>query len=221
MRITAIYPRPHTRVRHDTVVIILGFSGSVHPGCNPNRWVSLRGHDLSPPLWDASSKSLIYKLAQPLRPNEIVRVSVREHLIRGSKGESVYPIQQDGMIRTSAFRWKFYTAEESKYELQNAFSCGVSPVLERLRNGQIPTLAAQSQVLLDMVGEQNRLSQSVGLALDPDTGRMISRSVMQSEETQHALGWHMLDPTGLLGIGVRSPTPSFLVPHPSPLNCSL
>ena len=60
-----------------------------------------------------------------------------------------------------------------------------------------------------MGGEQNRLSQSVGLALDPDTGRMISRSVMQSEETQYALGWHMLDPTGLLGIGARS---SSLIP---------
>ena len=69
-----------------------------------------------------------------------MRVSIREHLIRGLQGESVDPVQQDGMIRTSAFRWKFYTAEESRYELQNAFSSGVSPVLERLRNGQVPQI---------------------------------------------------------------------------------
>ena len=53
LRISTIYPRPHTRVRHDTVAIIVGFSGSVHAACNVNRWVSVRGHDLSPPLWDA------------------------------------------------------------------------------------------------------------------------------------------------------------------------
>jgi len=38
--------------------------------------------------------------------------------VRGAKGESLYPLQQDGMIKTTAFRWKFYTAEESKYEHQ-------------------------------------------------------------------------------------------------------
>jgi hypothetical protein len=53
---------------------------------------------------------------------------------------------------------------------------------------KIPTLAAQSHALIagaeDMGGDRNRLSQSVGAALDPDTGRMISRSVIQSHEPQ-------------------------------------
>jgi hypothetical protein len=53
---------------------------------------------------------------------------------------------------------------------------------------KIPTLAAQSHALLagaeDMGGDRNRLSQSVGAALDPDTGRMISKSVIQSHESQ-------------------------------------
>ena len=41
------------------------------------------------------------------------------------------------MIKTTSFRWKFYTAEESKYEQQNAFSSGIAPVLERLRASNV------------------------------------------------------------------------------------
>jgi hypothetical protein len=56
-------------------------------------------------------------------------------------------------------------------------------VLTFLNFCKIPTLAAQSHALLagaeDMGGDRSRLSQAVGVALDPDTGRMISRSVMQ------------------------------------------
>ena len=37
LRLSAVYPRPHTRVRNNSVAIILSFSGVLHPGCNPNR----------------------------------------------------------------------------------------------------------------------------------------------------------------------------------------
>jgi len=39
LRLSAVYPRPHTRVRNNSVAIILSFSGVLHPGCNPNRFL--------------------------------------------------------------------------------------------------------------------------------------------------------------------------------------
>lgn len=57
--------------------------------------------------------------------NEICRVRLREHLVRGARGESLFPPQQDGLLKTTTFRWKFYTAETSMYEELNVSSLPV------------------------------------------------------------------------------------------------
>ena len=53
--------------------------------------------------------------------------------MRGAHGETLYPRQPDGLLRTTTFRWKFYTADESPYAKQNAASSGLAPVLCRAK----------------------------------------------------------------------------------------
>ena len=53
--------------------------------------------------------------------------------MRGAHGETLYPRQPDGLLRTTTFRWKFYTADESPYAKQNAASSGLAPVLRRAK----------------------------------------------------------------------------------------
>ena len=53
-------------------------------------------------------------------------------IVRGSRGESLFPPQKDGLIKTSTFRWKFYTAETSMYEEMNLETSGVAAIIDRV-----------------------------------------------------------------------------------------
>ena len=68
----------------------------------------------------------------PVSANEICRVRIREQIVRGSRGESLFPPQKDGLIKTSTFRWKFYTAETSMYEEMNLETSGVAAIIDRV-----------------------------------------------------------------------------------------
>lgn len=61
---------------------------------------------------------------------------LRESLVRGFNGESLFPLQQDGLLKTTTFRWKFYTAEVSLYEELNLTSAGLSAVIQRASQRQ-------------------------------------------------------------------------------------
>jgi hypothetical protein len=62
-------------------------------------------------------------------------VRVRAQRVCGSKGESLEPLQGDGLLKTSSFRWSFFTthgsSEVSRYEFNNVDSAGVAAVLQR------------------------------------------------------------------------------------------
>ena len=54
--------------------------------------------------------------------------------VRGARGESLFPAQQDGLLKSnSVFRWRFFVAQESLYEVcmrvRMCAACLVSTVL--------------------------------------------------------------------------------------------
>ena len=57
-----------------------------------------------------------------------MRVRVRTRRVCGAEGESLEPRQADGLLRTSSFRFRFFTthgaSERSRYEFNNADSAG-------------------------------------------------------------------------------------------------
>lgn len=202
LRVTAVYPRPHSRVRCCNTrgsenAIIVSFSNDILPTARPGPWVTVRGHELEPPLYDPSSKSLVFRFAEPLMPNEICRVRIREHLVRGANGESLFPRQQDGMLRTSTFRWKFYSGETSIYEEHNMASSGVSRIMRRLHQGLLLPLDGSQMVpeaslrSVGYMGGDARMMQAAGL---PGYGGGGGQRQQESP-----MDW--LNPANLLGLG--------------------
>mmetsp|Transcript_18255 Transcript_18255/g.59953 ORF Transcript_18255/g.59953 Transcript_18255/m.59953 type:complete len:331 (+) Transcript_18255:925-1917(+) len=126
LRLTAIFPRPSSRVTVESAVIVIKFDREIHMGEHVNQWVAVRGHELAHPYYDRESLSLVFGFKSPPAPNEICRVRIRDYLIRGSSGESLFPRQPDGIIKTSIFRWKFYAASSSLYSEANLASSGVA-----------------------------------------------------------------------------------------------
>jgi hypothetical protein len=200
LRVTAVYPRPHSRVRCSSQrgaenAVIVSFSNDILPSARPGQWVTVRGHELEPPLYDPSSKSLVYRFAEPLLPSEICRVRIREHLVRGAAGESLFPRQQDGMLRTSTFRWKFYSGETSVYEEHNMASSGVSQIMRRLHQGLLLPLDGSQMVpeaslrSVGYLGGDPRMMQAAGF---PGYGVAQDRGA-------GAIGIDWLNPASLIG----------------------
>ena len=74
---------PHTRSNthtHTHKVIIVRFTAALHPDSDYDKLVSVRGYQLAAPWWDADNKALVFGFAEPLRPNEIVRVCLRDQV---------------------------------------------------------------------------------------------------------------------------------------------
>lgn len=145
LRLTAVYPRPHSRVGPGTVGVILRFNSPIRTSLDAGDWVSVRGHALDPPVYDAPTCSLLFPFAEPLRPMEICRVRVRETLIKGARGECMVPLQPDGIIKSSTFRWKFYAGSDASYEEANLCSSGLANVLARYRQGALVPLRQTRQ----------------------------------------------------------------------------
>lgn len=60
LRVTGVYPRPHSRVTTDTVCIIVSFSAPLHASYEPEEWITVRGHELNRPIIDRPTNSLVY-----------------------------------------------------------------------------------------------------------------------------------------------------------------
>eukprot|EP00802_Teleaulax_amphioxeia_P006592 Tamp_06596.p1 GENE.Tamp_06596~~Tamp_06596.p1 ORF type:complete len:687 (-),score=57.34 Tamp_06596:479-2539(-) len=148
LRITAVHPLPHSSVCAQRAVVVVQFSGDLHPACPQEEWITVRGHNLQPPVYHAPTKSLVYGFAEPLVPNEICRVRIHTDKVRGSRGESLLPRQKDGLVKTSLFRFKFYTRESTgQYEELNTSASGCREVVDLWEMGVLrPPLPPQPVV---------------------------------------------------------------------------
>ena len=70
----------HAQTNTHTQVIIVRFTAALHPDSDYDKLVSVRGYQLAAPWWDADNKALVFGFAEPLRPNEIVRVCLRDQV---------------------------------------------------------------------------------------------------------------------------------------------
>ncbi|KAJ1491254.1 hypothetical protein T484DRAFT_1883043, partial [Baffinella frigidus] len=147
LRVTAVYPRPYSRVRPKGTPIVVSFSRDLFRG-DAAGWVAVAkcaaagvggGEvELGAALYDPPTKSLVLEPAVPgqgFPPRSAVRVRIRPRRVCGSEGESLEPLQADGLLKTSSFRFRFFTthgaSEVSRYEFNNADSAGVAQVLQR------------------------------------------------------------------------------------------
>eukprot|EP00960_Hanusia_phi_P045783 757435-Hanusia_phi.AAC.3 len=114
LRVTAIYPRPHSAVeiplnlgdeqeaegtsssaiaavgvRKRKVPVVISFSGPLSLNESVRSWVTIPGHVLLDPVYDAASYSLIYEIGSPLQAGESLRVHVNAGLVQGSRDESL------------------------------------------------------------------------------------------------------------------------------------
>jgi len=136
LRISAIYPRPHSRVACGTCVVAVSFNFPLSPSCSAKDWVTVRGHQLEDPEYDSKTNTLIYNFKEKPLPAEICRVRLNADLVYGAHNQTLFPRQQDGLLKTSVFRWKFYTCEVSIYEEFNAMSSGLSDLMRVWREKQ-------------------------------------------------------------------------------------
>jgi len=133
LRLTAIFPRPSSRVSVESAVIVIKFDREIHLGDQANQLVAVRGHDLMEPYYDRENLSLVFGFQSPPAPNEICRVRIRDYLIRSATGETLSPRQPDGIIKTTIFRWKFFAASSSLYAEANLASSGVARSIRSYR----------------------------------------------------------------------------------------
>ena len=164
LRVTQVYPRPYSRVRPRHTPLIISFNRPLYRGVDASGWLSVKvgggvsrsaagggssvggvaavgGSDggscgLKAAWYDELSCSLVFDpLEGSFPPAATIRVRVRAQRVCGSKGESLEPLQGDGLLKTSSFRWSFFTthgsSEVSRYEFNNVDSAGVAAVLQR------------------------------------------------------------------------------------------
>mmetsp|Transcript_18012 Transcript_18012/g.59159 ORF Transcript_18012/g.59159 Transcript_18012/m.59159 type:complete len:447 (-) Transcript_18012:1195-2535(-) len=153
LRVTAIYPRPYSRVRPRNTPIVISFNTPLFREADGGTWVTVKTNlssespagGLKAPLYDESTCSLVLEPESgTFPPNAIVRIRLRPQRICGKNGESLEPRQSDGLLKTSTFRWRFFTthgsSEISRYEYNNQVSAGVSAVIARHREGKLVPL---------------------------------------------------------------------------------
>lgn len=153
LRVTSFYPPPYSTVSASACRIVISFSAALHPGCcemGARDWVRVRGsdgercdcHTMLDPVYDEESHSLIFESCRPFVPGEIVRVRVFGGLVVGAEGQSMLPMQPEGVNRTNPFSWRFTVAQESLYEPVLQKACGVKDLLQKhaaVRDASPPT----------------------------------------------------------------------------------
>lgn len=144
LRITAIYPRPHSRVPPSTPIVI-SFNRELYRGSDGSGWLSVGGVPLKAAAYDPATRSLVFEALPPgFPPLSSLNPRVRPDRVCGLCGESLYPLQADGLLKASTIRWRFFTthgrSEVSRYQYNNAESAGVAPVLKRWQEGRLTPL---------------------------------------------------------------------------------
>ena len=104
LRVTAVYPRPHSRVPvplagvgpdgpRGGAVLILRFSAPLDVSARrqPAAWVTVPGHSLRAPSYDAASCALVFEFDHPPPPGATLRPRVDAALVTGERGESLFP----------------------------------------------------------------------------------------------------------------------------------
>ena len=162
LRVTSVYPRPHSRVRPRHTPLIISFNRPLYRGVDVTGWVNVRlgasvgsgageiaggaNVSLKEAWYDEETCSLVFDAKDgAFPPAATIRVRIRPNRVCGSKGESLEPLQGDGLLKTTAFRWVFYTthgsSEVSRYEFNNIETSGLTALLQRYRQGRLPLLA--------------------------------------------------------------------------------
>ncbi|EKX55128.1 hypothetical protein GUITHDRAFT_98914 [Guillardia theta CCMP2712] len=196
LRISAIYPRPHSRVACGTCVIAISFNFPLSPSCSAKNWVTVRGHELEDPEYDSKTNTLIYNFKEKPLPSEICRVRLHAELVYGAHNQTLFPRQQDGLLKTSVFRWKFYTCEVSIYEEFNAMSSGLSDLIRAWREKQIRKEMERERARNLQAVEGSKVENESFHLFRPDAAeRMDSRP--REQNNNDGLGW--LNPGNFLG----------------------
>ncbi|EKX36435.1 hypothetical protein GUITHDRAFT_145793 [Guillardia theta CCMP2712] len=87
LRLTAIFPRPSSRVTVESAVIVIKFDREIHMGEHVNQWV-------------AGRQSLVFGFKSPPAPNEICRVRIREFYAASSSLYSEANLASSGVARS-------------------------------------------------------------------------------------------------------------------------
>jgi hypothetical protein len=168
LRVTAVYPRPHSRVPvplagvgpdgpRGGAVLILRFSAPLDVSARrqPAAWVTVPGHSLRAPSYDAASCALVFEFDHPPPPGATLRPRVDAALVTGERGESLFPPLPPrapaagargaeaeaarSPLEPTAFQWRFHTTADPvpPYAAANAAASGLGSLLNRWRGAKL------------------------------------------------------------------------------------
>ncbi|EKX38657.1 hypothetical protein GUITHDRAFT_115205 [Guillardia theta CCMP2712] len=120
LRVLSLYPPPFSTVTSDGCRIAITFSDKLHPECverGARDWVRVRtreGISLLDPFYDDATNTLVYDIGKGIGEEEVVRVKLLGSLILGAAGQSMLPMKNDGITKTSPFTWQFYVSKVTR-----------------------------------------------------------------------------------------------------------